>query len=140
MIFTFQTATKVVYGYWGPIATLKVTDTNGYATLYAYTPLPDGTARLNGAIGLGNESDARRTAAECFINYQLNPSASIQVQRLANGVIEVFDPNEPAHVGGNPTRYFVMSGRVSTLTYVAGSGPNAYVAQANAFLSAHNFS
>jgi len=139
MIFTFQTALQVVYAYWGAIATLKVSDTNGYSVLYAYTPLPDGTARLNGAIGHGNESDARRTAAECFINYQLNPSASIQVQRLANGIIEVFDPNEPIHVGGNPTRYSVINGRVSTATYIAGSGPNSYVAAANSFLAAHNF-
>lgn len=138
MIFTFQAATKVV-AYWGAIATLTVTDTNGYATLYSYTPLPDGTARLNGAIGLGNESDARRTAAECFINYQLNPSAAVQVLRLGNGIVEVFDPGEPIHVGGNPTRYFVMNGRVSATTYVVGSGPNSYVSQANAFLSAHNF-
>jgi hypothetical protein len=140
MIFTFQTALQVVYGYWGPIATLKVTDTNGYATLYAYTPLPDGTARLNGAILMGDESPARRTAAECFINYQLNPSGSIQVQRLANGVVEVFDPGEPIHVGGLPTRYSVIGGQVSTATYIVGSGPNSYVSQANAFLSAHNYS
>jgi hypothetical protein len=139
MTFTFQTATQV-YGHLGPIATLRVTDTNGYATLYAYTPLPDGTAILNGAILLGDESPARRTAAECFLTYQLNPSGSIQIQRLANGIIEVFDPAEPIHVGGNPTRYSVIGGQVSTLTYLVGSGPNAYVSQANAFLSAHNFS
>jgi len=138
MIFTFQTATKVVVPYWGAIAALTVTDSNGYAVLYGYTPLPDGTAVLNGAVGLGNESDARQAAA-CFINYQLNQSSSIQIRRLSNGIMEVFDPAEPVHVGGNPTRYFVMNGRVSGTTYVAGSGPNAYAAQANAFLSSHNF-
>jgi hypothetical protein len=140
MIFTFQTATQVVWKYWPAMATLTVTDTNGYSTLYAYTPLPDGTAILNGAILLGNESPERRQAAACFINYQLNPSSSIQVQRLSNGIIEVFDPGAPIHLGGNPTRYSVINGQVSTTTYIVGSGPNSYVSQANAFLSAHNFS
>jgi hypothetical protein len=139
MIFTFQVATKVVVPYWGAIAALTVTDSNGYATLYGYTPLPDGTAVLNGAIGLGNESEARRQAAQSYLTYQLNPSPSVQVQRLSNGIVEVFDTNEAIHTGGNPTRYFVMNGRVSSTTYIVGSGPNSYVSQANAFLSAHNF-
>jgi hypothetical protein len=116
---------------------LRVTDTNGYTTYYAPTALSDGSSRLGGCIDI--EDSARRQAAQAYLTYQLNPSPSIQVLRLQNGIIEVFDPNEPIHVGGNPTRYSVINGQVSTANYVAGSGPNSYVAQANAFLAAHNF-
>jgi len=139
MIFTFQTATKVVVPYWGAIATITLTDSNGKVTTYGYTLLPDGTAILNGVIGF-DEDGVRRPSAQSYLAYQLNPSSAIQIQRLANGVVEVFDPNSPVHAGGNPTRYFVMNGQVSTATYVSGSGPNSYAAQANAFLSSHNFS
>jgi len=62
MIFTFQTATKVVVPYWGAIATITLTDSNGKVTTYGYTLLPDGTAILNGVIGF-DEDGVRRPSA-----------------------------------------------------------------------------
>ena len=137
MIYTVQNNASVVTA--GVLRTglLRVTDTNGYATYYAPTALSDGSSQLGGCIDI--EDSARRQAAQTFLTYQLVQSSSIQVQRLSNGIMEVWNPNEPIHVGGNPTRYAVINGQVSTATYVAGSGPNSYVAAANAFLSAHNF-
>jgi hypothetical protein len=137
MIYTFQTGTRVFYTRGPATTSLSVADSSGYTTYYSYTVLGDGSARLSGCIDI--EDSASRQAAQVYLTYQLVPSSAVQVQRLSNGIMEVFDPAEPIHVGGNCTRYFVMNGQVSSTSYIPGTGPNSYVAQANAFLSSHNF-
>jgi hypothetical protein len=137
MIYTIQKNVSIISA--GKLVTgcVSVTDPSGSSSAYGISVLADGSFRLNGCFDI--EDSARRQAAQTFVTYQLVPISSIQVQRLSNGMIEVYDPAEPIHVGGNPTRYYVINGQVSTATYVAGSGPNTYIATANAFLSAHNF-
>ena len=91
MIYTVQNNASVVTA--GVLRTglLRVTDTNGYATYYAPTALSDGSSQLGGCIDI--EDSARRQAAQTFLTYQLVQSSSIQVQRLSNGIMEVWQPD-----------------------------------------------
>jgi hypothetical protein len=118
----------------------QVTDTNGYSTCYSgYSIDANGNPQLGGC--LDKEDPARRQAAIDYIRYQLKPAGGIQVTRLANGMLEVFDPTNPAHVGGNPTRFSPVYGTVSTAGWVNGSSTStaAYISAANSFLAASQY-
>jgi hypothetical protein len=114
---------------------VQVTDANGYSTYYSGYTFANGNPQLGGC--LDKDDTARRRAAIDYIRYQLHPTDSIQVTRLPNGMLEVFDPTNPAHVGGNPTRFSPVYGTVSTAGWVKGSGPStlSYISAANSFLA-----
>lgn len=135
MPFTIQKNVTIISAGAPVTGCVRVTDTNGSTWDYGVSVQADGSVRLGGCFGI--EDSARRQAAQSFLTYQFVPSSSIQIQRLANGTMEVYDGNQPIHAGGNTTRYAVNGSRVSN--WVVGSGPDAYAAQVNAWLSSHNF-